>query len=162
MPRLSRRSIIVLAGVVLAGVVLASGALSPSKIDLAATTVSVTRGLFQVTHVEAGELRAARDEKIVAPRVHGQLKIVHLYPEGARVEVGDLILQFDREQHAQEVKDNAGKLEQAKADRFGHRKGRFALDQHLHPCGNRKAVGLYDVHDRPIAIQQGRRRCHDL
>lgn len=116
MPRLSRRSIIVLAGVVLAGVVLASGALSPSKIDLAATTVSVTRGLFQVTHVEAGELRAARDEKIVAPRVHGQLKIVHLYPEGARVEVGDLILQFDREQHAQEVKDNAGKLEQAKAD----------------------------------------------
>jgi multidrug resistance efflux pump len=116
MPRLSRSAILVTAGVVIAGVVLGSGALSPEKIDQSTPTVAVTLGAFEVTHVEAGELRAARDEKVVAPRVHGQLKIVHLYPEGARVEVGDLILQFDREQHAQEVKDNAGGLERAKAE----------------------------------------------
>lgn len=117
MPRLSTRSIILGAVAAVAAVVLASGALSPSRGgDHDAATVSVTHGSFQVTHVEAGELRAARDEKIVAPRVHGRLQIVHLYPEGARVEVGDLILQFDREQHAQEVKDNAGGLERAKAD----------------------------------------------
>ena len=116
MPRLSRSAILVTAGVVIVGVVLGSGALSPEKIDQSTPTVAVTLGAFEVTHVEAGELRAARDEKVVAPRVHGQLKIVHLYPEGARVEVGDLILQFDREQHAQEVKDNAGGLERAKAE----------------------------------------------
>ena len=102
--------------VALAGVVLAGGALSPSKAENTAATMTVRRADFQVTHVEAGEIRAAKDEKIVAPRVHGQLKIVHLYPEGARVEVGDLILQFDREQHAQEVKDNAGQLEQVRED----------------------------------------------
>jgi len=116
MPDLSKRWIALGAAVILAGVVLASGALSPSKAENTAVTITVTRSDFQVTHVEAGEIRAAKDEKIVAPRVRGQLKIVHLYPEGARVEVGDLILQFDREQHAQEVKDNAGKLEQVKED----------------------------------------------
>jgi HlyD family secretion protein len=110
------RWIMIGAAVVFVGALLASGALSSSEAELTAATMTVTRRDFQVTHVEAGEIRAAKDEKIVAPRVRGQLKITHLYPEGARVEVGDLILQFDREQHAQEVKDNAGRLEQAKED----------------------------------------------
>ncbi|HCL29663.1 MAG TPA: hypothetical protein DIC52_14640 [Candidatus Latescibacteria bacterium] len=116
MSRLSKRWILVGVGFVLAAAVLASGALSPSKADNATPTLTVTLGEFRVTHVEAGEIQAARDEKVVAPRVRGRLKIVHLHPEGARVEVGDLLLQFDRELHAQEVKDNAGSLEQAKAD----------------------------------------------
>ena len=119
MPRFSPRTLIGVGAasvVVVVVVVLASGALSSSAVVSNVPTADVIRGPFQVTHVEAGELRAARDEKVVAPRVRGQLKIVHLYPEGARVEVGDLILQFDREQHAQEVKDNAGRLEQVKED----------------------------------------------
>ncbi len=116
MSRLSKRWILVGVGFVLAAAVLASGALSPTKANNATPSLTVTLGEFRVTHVEAGEVRAARDEKVVAPRVRGQLKIVHLHPEGARVDVGDLLLQFDREQHAQEVKDNAGSLEQAKAD----------------------------------------------
>ena len=82
----------------------------------AVPTATVTRGEFRRTHVEAGKLRAARDEKVVSPRVRGDLKIVHLWPDGAKVEPGDLILQFDRTWHAQEVKDEAGQLEQAHAD----------------------------------------------
>ena len=82
----------------------------------AVPTTTVTRGEFRRTHVEAGQLRAARDEKVVSPRVRGDLKIVRLWPDGAQVEPGDLILQFDRTWHAQEVKDEAGRLEQAKAD----------------------------------------------
>ncbi len=116
MPGSRKRWIMIGVGVVLAAVALASATLSPSQDEKTAATMVVTRADFQVTHVEAGEIRAAKDEKVVAPRVRGQLKIVHLYPEGARVEVGDLILQFDREQHGQEVKDNAGDLEQAKED----------------------------------------------
>lgn len=117
MPRPPKRFLLIGAGVVLAIVVLASGALTPAAIVQNVDTATVRRDTLHVTHVEAGELRAARDEKVVAPRVRGELKIVHLYPEGAKVEVGDLILQFDREQHLQEVKDRAGQLEQAQEDK---------------------------------------------
>ena len=79
-------------------------------------TATVTRGEFRRTHVEAGKLRAARDEKVVSPRVRGDLKIVHLWPDGEQVEPGDLILQFDRSWHAQEVKDKVSRLKQARAD----------------------------------------------
>ncbi len=82
----------------------------------AVPTAAVTRGEFRRTHVEDGQLRAAKDEKVVSPRVRGDLKIVHLWPEGEQVEPGDLILQFDRAWHAQEVKDKISRLEQAKAD----------------------------------------------
>lgn len=113
---LSRRRSVLLGAALLAVVAYASGALTPGAQQADVPTYTVARGDLRITHVEAGELRAARDEKVVAPRVRGELKIVHLYPEGAKVEVGDLILQFDREQHAQEVKDRAGQLEQAKED----------------------------------------------
>jgi len=60
------------------------------------TTCLVERGEFIISHIEAGEIRAALNEKITAPRVRGDLKIVYLWPEGEKVNVGDLILQFDR------------------------------------------------------------------
>ncbi len=99
-----------------AGAALAAKAYLDGPEAAAVPTATVTRGEFRRTHVEAGQLRAARDEKVVSPRVRGDLKIVHLWPDGAQVEPGDLILQFDRTWHAQEVKDEAGRLEQAKAD----------------------------------------------
>jgi len=54
----------------------------------------VERGPFRLTHVEAGEIRAARGEKVVAPRVRGELKITHLYPEGERVDGGLITARF--------------------------------------------------------------------
>lgn len=82
----------------------------------AVPTAAVTRGEFRRTHVENGQLGAAKDEKVVSPRVRGDLKIVHLWPDGEQVEAGDLILQFDRAWHAQEIKDKVSRLEQARAD----------------------------------------------
>jgi len=79
-------------------------------------TAVVSRGQLRISHFESGEIRASRDEKVTAPRVRGDLKIVHLWPEGENVEVGDLILQFDRSEAEKEVKDEAGELEQAQAD----------------------------------------------
>ena len=99
-----------------AGAAVAVGAFFDGPAGGAVPTATVTRGEFRRTHVEAGKLRAARDEKVVSPRVRGDLKIVRLWPDGEKVEPGDLILQFDRTWHAQEVKDEAGRLEQAKAD----------------------------------------------
>ena len=83
----------------------------------AAGTVAVDRGEFRVSHFEAGEIRARKDEKILAPEVHGRLKITYLWPEGEKVEIGDLILAFDRSELEAEVKEEAGELEKARADR---------------------------------------------
>jgi multidrug resistance efflux pump len=79
-------------------------------------TYTVKRGEFHITMTESGEIRAARGEKVIAPRVHGSLKIVHLWPEGEKVDVGDLIIQFDREDYAKAVTDAEGELGKAKAD----------------------------------------------
>ena len=99
-----------------AGAVLAGTTLLGGDAGAAVPTAAVTRGEFRRTHVEAGKLRAARDEKVVSPRVRGDLKIVHLWPDGEQVEAGDLILQFDRAWHAQEIKDKVSRLKQARAD----------------------------------------------
>ena len=56
----------------------------------AAETFVVERGEFRISHFEAGEIRARKDEKILAPEVRGRLKITYLWPEGEKVEIGDL------------------------------------------------------------------------
>jgi HlyD family secretion protein len=128
---ISGRNRWVLAGVVgLAAISLWYGRSATTAND--APTILVRRGDFQVMHLEAGEIRAARSEKVSAPRVRGDLKIVHLWPEGARVEVGDLILRFDRAQHEQWLKDAASELEKSKADR----ERRLAnMDRHFSDLG---------------------------
>jgi len=83
-----------------------------------ASSVAVERREFRVSHFEAGEIRAVRSEQVTAPRVRGELKIVQLWPEGERVEAGGLVLQFDRAETAKRVKDEAGRLEQAQADKL--------------------------------------------
>ena len=79
-------------------------------------TVEVGRGDFAVTHFEGGEVRAASGEVVASPRIGGRLKIVHLWPEGEQVDVGDLILQFDPAEFEREMLDREGQLEQAHSD----------------------------------------------
>ena len=76
-------------------------------------TYTVTSGPFRVSHFEAGEVWAINNERIAAPRVDGRLTITHLWPEGERVEVGDLILQFDRSEFEVTVRERTEQLEQA-------------------------------------------------
>ena len=79
-------------------------------------TAEVVRGDFAVTHFEGGEVRAASGEVIASPRIGGRLKIIHLWPEGEQVDVGDLILQFDPAEFEHEMLDHEGHLEQAHSD----------------------------------------------
>ena len=76
----------------------------------------VTRGEFRVTHYESGEIKAAGGEIVSSPRIGGRLKIVHLWPEGETVDVGDLILQFDPAEFERKMLDREGQLEQAQSD----------------------------------------------
>ena len=79
-------------------------------------TAAVVRGDFAVTHFEGGEVRAASGEVVMSPRIGGRLKIVHLWPEGEQVDVGDLLLQFDPAEFEREMLDREGRLEQAHSD----------------------------------------------
>ncbi|MEE3259987.1 MAG: efflux RND transporter periplasmic adaptor subunit [Candidatus Latescibacterota bacterium] len=79
-------------------------------------TATVTRGEFLVTHYESGEIKSAGGEIVQSPRIGGRLKIVHLFPEGKKVEVGDLLLQFDPAEFEREMLDREGQLEQAQSD----------------------------------------------
>ena len=79
-------------------------------------TAEVVRGDFAVTHVEGGEVRAASGGVVASPRIGGRLKIIHLWPEGEQVDVGDLILQFDPAEFEREMLDREGQLEQAHSE----------------------------------------------
>jgi len=60
--------------------------------------IQVQQDRFVISlELKGGELEAEEAESIVAPRVHGQLKIVDLFPEGEQAEVGDLLVQVNIE-----------------------------------------------------------------
>jgi multidrug efflux pump subunit AcrA (membrane-fusion protein) len=82
----------------------------------AVPTHTVALGEFALTQVETGEVQAASGEQVAAPRIGGQLKILYLYPEGAAVDVGDLVLQFDPADFEKEMLDHEGQLEEAISD----------------------------------------------
>ena len=79
-------------------------------------TAQVTRSEFLITHYESGEIKAASGEVVSSPRIGGRLKIIHLWPEGEKVDIGDLILQFDPAEFEREMLDREGRLEQATSD----------------------------------------------
>ena len=79
-------------------------------------TYEVKRGTFVLTATESGEVQAQRGDMIMSPRIGGRLKIIHLWPEGEMVDVGDLVLQFDPAEFEKEMLDSEGKLEEANAE----------------------------------------------
>lgn len=91
-------------------------------------TLKLAKGTFQVTLFENGEIQAARGEKVATPEIGGRLKITHLWPEGEKVEVGDLLLQFDKAAFEKNLRDTAGELEKVKADLD---KGQVSQEQQL-------------------------------
>ena len=76
----------------------------------------VARGDFVITLVESGEVQAARSEKIVTPEVHGRLQITYLWPEGGYVDVGDIVVEYDKTEAASRLLWTAGELEQARSN----------------------------------------------
>ena len=73
-------------------------------------------GEFQITQIETGEVQAAGGEVIISPRIGGRLKIIHLWPEGEQIDLGDLALQFDPAEFERDMLDREGRLELARSD----------------------------------------------
>ena len=83
----------------------------------AVASFPVQEGEFAITLIlKNGELEAVKDLQIVSPRVDGRLKITHLFPEGDIVEVGDLVIEFERADFEKRVTDAEQALEAAKAE----------------------------------------------
>jgi len=80
-------------------------------------THQVARGPFRILHVESGEIQAVHSEQYSSPRVRGDLKITYLWPEGASVDIGTLVLQFDPNEAVKRVSDTGDEFEKAKAER---------------------------------------------
>jgi len=77
----------------------------------------VQEGEFVITlTLRSGELEAVKAEQIVSPRVDGRLKITHLFPEGDVVEIGDLVIEFERADFEKRVTEAEQGLEAAKAE----------------------------------------------
>ena len=76
----------------------------------------VARSDFEVTLVEGGEIRATKSERIVTPSVDGRLQIAYLWPEGGYVDVGDVVVEYDRTEHTSRLIWSAGELETAESN----------------------------------------------
>ena len=82
------------------------------------TALPVKQGDFVISlNLKGGELAAVKSNKVTAPRVRGELKIVHLWEEGKKVDIGDLIVQFDQAEFQQKVAEAEEKLQLAKAEK---------------------------------------------
>ncbi len=84
----------------------------------AVASFPVRQGEFVISlKLKSGELEAVEAVEIHAPRVHGQLKITELFPEGDRVEVGDLLIEFEKSEFEKRVTEAQQELAAAEAER---------------------------------------------
>lgn len=104
-----------LVGVVAAGVF--GSRFLGSEETAAVSSFPVQQGEFVVTlDLKNGELEATSAVQINAPNVRGQLKITQLFPEGEVVEVGDLIIEFDRVEFEKRVTEESQELEASRGE----------------------------------------------
>ncbi|MBI4530560.1 MAG: efflux RND transporter periplasmic adaptor subunit, partial [Candidatus Latescibacteria bacterium] len=77
----------------------------------------VKKGEFVISlTLKTGEIEAIKSNKVSAPMVRGEAKIVYLWPEGEKVDVGNLIIQFDQTEFKKRVADAEQAVDVAKAE----------------------------------------------
>ncbi len=88
---------------------------SASVPDIA--TAPVEYGEFVIDLKERGELEAVKSVAVGVPRrVRGNLRVTGLVEDGAMVEKGDFLIQFDTSEAMQDVEERKNELENAKAE----------------------------------------------
>lgn len=114
----NRKKLLVVLGVLVlaAGAYFAYTRLFPEAEGKALASIEVSQGEFVISlTLKGGELEAIKAEQITAPQVRGQLKITKLWPEGEKVDVGALVIQFDPTEFQKRVTDAEQALEASKA-----------------------------------------------
>jgi HlyD family secretion protein len=97
-------AVLLLAGVGAAVVMTRSRVASMADRGPAVPTVRLARGSLELTVHLQGDLRAAKQQLLIAPSVGGALRILRMTDAGQAVNEGDVILEFDPadQQHALE------------------------------------------------------------
>ena len=120
-PQQTRKWVWIIVGSIIALVLALSvilGLLTPKE-NAAVASFPVRQGEFVISlKLKNGELEAIEAVEIHAPRVHGQLKITELFPEGDHVEVGDLLIEFDKSEFEKRVTEAEQELAAAEAERI--------------------------------------------
>lgn len=107
------------AGAVLLGalvVILTSSSLLSSRAEGPFLLAVAQKGPFEVRVVESGTLQALRSVTYSSSIPGSQAKILHLVPEGAHVNSGDVLVQFDTQPFVEEVERTKAQLAQAEAE----------------------------------------------
>jgi HlyD family secretion protein len=79
-------------------------------------TMRVQRGALQLNVYTTGELRPVRSAMLVAPPVGGTLQIVRLTKTGARVNAGDVVIEFDPSEQQFNLEQARSELLQAEQE----------------------------------------------
>lgn len=103
-------------GLGLVAVVLVLGNLVASRSTDRSLVGAVQRGPFEVKIVESGTLQALRSVTYSSNIPGSQAKILELVPEGTHVEVGDVLVKFDRQPFAEELERSKAQFAQAEAE----------------------------------------------
>lgn len=77
---------------------------------------AVEEGPFEVKIVETGTLQALRSVTYSSTIPGSQAKILEIAPEGAHVDVGDVLVKFDPQPFAEELEQTQAQLAQAEAE----------------------------------------------
>ena len=112
-----RRGLIIAAAVTLVACLAAGFRALIPEVSSQVASFPVRQGEFRITlTLPNGELEAVNAEQINAPRVRGQLKITTLFPEGETVEIGDLVIEFDKVEFVKRVTEARQALEASRAE----------------------------------------------
>src|SRR5260370_11225675 len=112
----TRRKPVITAAVLIAGTVLLLGAIRYSHRITAMPTIAVKRGEFLDSFEVRGEITALKSIGITAPAEAGDLQILKLATDGAKVKQGDSIVEFDKTKTEQDLAQYRSSLKYATAD----------------------------------------------
>jgi HlyD family secretion protein len=93
-----------------------AGAFLLSRSPSSALVAPAQTGPFEVKIVEGGTLQALRSVTYSSSIPGSQAKILEIVPEGTHVEVGEVLVKFDREPFAEELERSKAQLAQAEAE----------------------------------------------
>ncbi|HEX6805986.1 MAG TPA: efflux RND transporter periplasmic adaptor subunit [Terriglobales bacterium] len=114
-PLWTRRTPLVIAGIV-AACILLLGAIRYSRHGPAVPTIDVKRGEFLDSFQIRGEVAALKSIEITAPAEAGDLQVLKLVSDGAKVKPGDSIVVFDKTKTEQDLAQDRSSLKYATAD----------------------------------------------
>lgn len=111
----ARQKPVVVTGIVL-GCVLLLGAIRYSHRTPAIPTLEVKRGEFLDSFQIRGEIAALKSIDVAAPAEAGDLEILKISADGAKVKPGDTIVEFDKTKTEQDLAQYRSSLKYASAD----------------------------------------------